>query len=176
MRAELRARIDNLPTEPGVYLMKNAAGEVIYVGKAVNLRARVRSYFRASGDDRAFVPFLDTMLDELEVIVVRTEQEALILESELIKRFCPRFNVLLRDDKSFICLSLDLSHEWPRLEVTRAVQSQRAAGRIEGVELVCADGKVGDLSAFQSDLPEVGPRRERGKIRLRRTGDDHGKL
>ncbi len=166
MRAELRARIDNLPTEPGVYLMKNAAGEVIYVGKAVNLRARVRSYFRANGDDRAFVPFLDTMLDELEVIVVRTEQEALILESELIKRFCPRFNVLLRDDKSFICLSLDLSHEWPRLEVTRAVQTQRAAGRIEGVELVCADGKVGDLAAFQSDLPEVGPRRERGKIRL----------
>lgn len=166
MKPELRARIDSLPTEPGVYLMKNAAGEVIYVGKAVNLRARVRSYFRASGDDRAFVPFLDTMLDAIEVIVVRTEQEALILESELIKRFCPRFNVLLRDDKSFICLRLDQQSEWPRLEVTRAVQMQRAMGRIEGAELVCADGKVGDLAAFQTDLPEVAGHRARGKVRL----------
>lgn len=166
MTPELRARIDNLPTEPGVYLMKNAAGEVIYVGKAINLRARVRSYFRANGDDRAFVPFLDTMLDALEVIVVRTEQEALILESELIKRFCPRFNVLLRDDKSFICLRLDLESEWPRLEVTRAVQMHRAAGRIEGAELVCADGRVGDLAAFQTDLPAGASRRGRGKVRL----------
>ncbi len=167
MKPELRERIDNLPTEPGVYLMKNAAGEVIYVGKAVNLRARVRSYFRASGDDRAFVPFLDTMLDALEVIVVRTEQEALILESELIKRFCPRFNVLLRDDKSFICLSLDLASAWPRLEVTRAVQMHRAAGRIEGAELVCADGRAGDLAAFQADLPAaVASRRAHGRVRL----------
>jgi excinuclease ABC subunit C len=96
----------------------------MYVGKAVNLRSRVRSYF-TRGDERAFVFHLDEILGDLEVIVVRTEKEALLLESELIKKHRPRFNVVLRDDKSFICLRLDLAAQWPRLEIVRAAQLQR---------------------------------------------------
>jgi excinuclease ABC subunit C len=116
---ELEEKLERLPTEPGVYLMKDARGEVIYVGKAVNLRSRVRSYFGRSSDTRAFIPFLEGVLRDVETVVVSTEKEALLLENELIKRHQPRFNVLLKDDKNFICLRLDPAAEWPRLEVVR---------------------------------------------------------
>ena len=128
MNEALRQKLDRLPTEPGVYLMKDHSGEVVYVGKAVNLRSRVRSYF-TRGDERAFVSLLDDLLDDLEVIVVRNEKEALLLESELIKKHRPRFNVVLRDDKSFICLQLDEKADWPRLEIVRAHGLQGKAGR-----------------------------------------------
>ncbi|HZX42775.1 MAG TPA: excinuclease ABC subunit UvrC, partial [Myxococcaceae bacterium] len=108
-----------LPTAPGVYLMKDARGEVIYVGKAVSLRSRVRSYFGRSSDTRAFIPFLESWLADVDTVVVSNEKEALLLENELIKRYQPRFNVLLKDDKNFICLRLDPAGEWPRLEVVR---------------------------------------------------------
>ncbi|MBI5547840.1 MAG: excinuclease ABC subunit UvrC [Deltaproteobacteria bacterium] len=128
MNDVVRQKLESLPTEPGVYLMKDRSGEVIYVGKAVNLRSRVRSYF-TRGDERAFVALLDEILDDLEVIVVRTEKEALLLENELIKKHKPRFNVVLRDDKSFICLRLNEKAEWPRLEIVRAAQVQRGESR-----------------------------------------------
>jgi excinuclease ABC subunit C len=118
MRA-LQEKLERLPTEPGVYLMKDAKGEVIYVGKAVNLRSRVKSYFGRSSDTRAFIPFLESVLRDVETVVVSNEKEALLLENELIKRHQPRFNVLLKDDKNFICLRLDPTGEWPRLEVVR---------------------------------------------------------
>ena len=117
--AALEEKLDRLPTEPGVYLMKDARGEVIYVGKAVNLRSRVKSYFGRSSDTRAFIPFLEGVLRDVETVVVSNEKEALLLENELIKRYQPRFNVLLKDDKNFICLRLDPAAEWPRLEVVR---------------------------------------------------------
>jgi excinuclease ABC subunit C len=121
MNDAIRRRLEELPPEPGCYLMKDHAGEVIYVGKAGSLRARVRSYFDASrGDDRLFIPLLDTLLGDLEVIVTRSEKEAVLLENELIKKHRPRFNVRLRDDKDFIVLRLDESHRYPRLEVWRA--------------------------------------------------------
>ncbi len=124
MTPQLEQRLANLPTSPGVYLMKDAAGRVIYVGKAVNLRSRVRSYFsRSSSDSRAFVAVLDHWLADLETMVVSSEKEALLLENELIKKHRPRFNVQLRDDKNFLCLRLDLSHPYPRLETVRAVKS-----------------------------------------------------
>ncbi|HCF61269.1 MAG TPA: excinuclease ABC subunit C, partial [Myxococcales bacterium] len=129
MDEALRHKIDTLPTEPGVYLMKDRAGAIIYVGKAVNLRSRVRSYFTRGGDERAFVALLDELLGDLEVIVVRTEKEALLLESELIKKHQPRFNILLRDDKSFICLRLDERSAFPRLEVVRAADVYRKSGK-----------------------------------------------
>jgi excinuclease ABC subunit C len=129
MDEALRHKIDTLPTEPGVYLMKDHAGAIIYVGKAVNLRARVRSYFTRGGDERAFVALLDELLADLEVIVVHTEKEALLLESELIKKHQPRFNILLRDDKSFICLRLDERSAFPRLEVVRAADVYRKTGK-----------------------------------------------
>jgi len=122
----LRQKIDGLPQEPGCYLMKDRRGEVVYVGKASSLRSRVRSYFaRSGGDDRAFVPLLDHLLGDIEVIVTRTEKEALLLENDLIKKHRPRFNVDLRDNKDFIVLRLDRGHAYPRIEVRRA--RERAA-------------------------------------------------
>lgn len=115
----LQQKLDNLPVKPGVYVMKDRSGEVIYVGKAVNLRSRVRSYFNRSGDSRAFVPLLEHLLGEVETLLVSNEKEALLLENELIKKHRPRFNVQLRDDKNFICLRLDTDHPYPRLEIVR---------------------------------------------------------
>ena len=127
MNAALAEKLEHLPTSPGVYLMKDKQGRVIYVGKALNLRNRVRSYFQArSGDTRAFVAFLDRLLGDLEVVVVSNEKEALLLENELIKKHQPRFNVLLRDDKNFICLRLDLSQPYPRLEIQRRIADDGA--------------------------------------------------
>jgi excinuclease ABC subunit C len=103
----LEEKLERLPAAPGVYLMKDSRQEVIYVGKAVNLRSRVRSYFGRSSDTRAFVPFLESWLADVDTVVVSNEKEALLLENELIKRYQPRFNVLLKDDKNFICLRLD---------------------------------------------------------------------
>ncbi|MBM4378484.1 MAG: excinuclease ABC subunit UvrC [Deltaproteobacteria bacterium] len=121
----LEEKLSRLPAEPGVYLMKDRAGEVIYVGKAINLRARVRGYFNGN-DTRAFIPLLDRLLGDVETLVVSTEKEALLLENELIKQHQPRFNVLLKDDKNFICLRLDVSQDWPRLEVVRRFKNDRA--------------------------------------------------
>ena len=119
----LRKKLDELPAEPGCYLMKDRQGEVVYVGKASSLRSRVRSYFDAGrGDERAFVGLLDELLGDLDVIVTRSEKEAVLLENELIKKHKPRFNVRLRDDKDFIVLRLDERHPFPRLEVVRARQ------------------------------------------------------
>ena len=115
----LEEKLERLPAAPGVYLMKDARGEVIYVGKALSLRSRVRSYFGRSSDTRAFIPFLESVLADVDTVVVSNEKEALLLENELIKRYQPRFNVLLKDDKNFICLRLDAAAEWPRLEVVR---------------------------------------------------------
>jgi excinuclease ABC subunit C len=127
MLPDLRQKLEDLPTSPGVYLMKDREGTVVYVGKAVNLRARVRSYFQpGSSDTRSFVATLDRLLGDIEVILVGSEKEALLLESTLIKRHKPRFNVRLRDDKAFICLRLDERHPYPRLEVVRRMKRDGA--------------------------------------------------
>lgn len=127
MDQRLRDTIDNLPQAPGVYLMKDREGTVVYVGKAVNLRSRVRSYFQpGTSDTRSFVATLDRILGDIEVILVGSEKEALLLENTLIKRHKPRFNVRLRDDKSYICLRLDERHPYPRLEVVRRIQNDGA--------------------------------------------------
>lgn len=123
----LKEKLAGLPTAPGVYLMKDREGTVVYVGKAVNLRARVRSYFQpGTSDTRSFVATLDRILGDIEVILVGSEKEALLLENTLIKRHKPRFNVRLRDDKSYICLRLDERHPYPRLEVVRRIQQDGA--------------------------------------------------
>ncbi len=126
MNAALQDKIANLPTGPGVYLMKDRSDEIIYVGKAVNLRNRVRSYFDRGGDTRAFVPLLERILGDIETVVVTNEKEALLLENELIKKHQPRFNVKLRDDKNFICLRLDTRQDYPRLEVVRRIEKDGA--------------------------------------------------
>ena len=115
-----------LPAEPGVYLMKDRAGQVIYVGKAANLRRRVRSYFAAAHDDRAFMPFLEREVTSVEAVVVRNEKEALILENDLIKRHQPRFNVRLREGGQFVYLRLDSREPYPALQVVRGVADDGA--------------------------------------------------
>ncbi len=112
--------LDRLPAQPGVYLMKDRHGKVIYVGKAAILRVRVRQYFQAStGDSRDFVPLLEGIVGDIETVVTSNEKEALLLENTLIKKHQPRFNVKLTDDKNFLVLRLDPEGEWPRLEVGR---------------------------------------------------------
>jgi len=111
--------LDRLPTRPGVYLMKDLDGRVIYVGKAKILRSRVRSYFRASGDERAFVAKLDKELGDIEVIVTPSEKDALILERKLIQRNNPRYNIDLVDDKNFLSIRISSDHSFPRLMLER---------------------------------------------------------
>ena len=117
--AALKERIDGLPTEPGVYLMKSARGKVLYVGKAQNLRTRVRSYFNAGGDGRIQVPKLVRRIADVGVLVTPSVKDALLLENELIKQHKPPFNVRLRDDKQYLALRLDTRDEWPRLTMVR---------------------------------------------------------
>jgi excinuclease ABC subunit C len=114
----LSERIEALPQAPGVYLMKSARERVLYVGKAQNLRARVRSYF-GGGDGRMQVPALVRKVADVSVLVTPSVKEALLLENELIKQHKPPFNVRLRDDKQYLGLRLDLRESWPRLVQVR---------------------------------------------------------
>lgn len=115
------------PSAPGVYLMKDAAGKVLYVGKARNLRKRLRSYLKAEGDGRAQIRFLLERAVAVETIVTDTEKEALLLENTLIKEYRPRYNIDLRDDKTFISLRLDRREEFPAFEVVRRVRRDGAS-------------------------------------------------
>ncbi|MCY4439103.1 MAG: GIY-YIG nuclease family protein, partial [Deltaproteobacteria bacterium] len=98
---ELKDKLDTLPTGPGVYLMRDGGGKVVYVGKAKELRARVRSYLRG-GDGRPHVAFLMRQVEDIETLVTSNEKEALILENNLIKQYKPRYNIRLKDDKSYL--------------------------------------------------------------------------
>lgn len=111
-----------LPTKPGVYLFKDAAERVLYVGKAKSLRNRVLSYLKPSGDLSGKTRIMLTKARELETILTDTENEAFILEDTLIKRHMPRYNVILRDDKRYPCLRLDLRQVFPRLQIVRRIR------------------------------------------------------
>ena len=119
MTDSLAAKIDRLPTQPGVYRYRNAAGETIYIGKAKSLRTRVRSYFRDAARHDARIARMVEEVADLDVIVVESEMEALILESNLVKRERPRFNVVLRDDKSFPYLKVTVRDAYPRVALVR---------------------------------------------------------
>jgi len=118
MRVALAERVESLPNGPGVYLFKNEAGKVLYVGKAQNLRARVRSYVSGS-DGRLRIPLLVEQAADVDVLVTPSVKDALLLENELIKRHKPPFNVRLRDDKQYLALRLDPKEKWPRLTQVR---------------------------------------------------------
>jgi len=113
-------------TLPGVYLMRGEEDVVLYVGKAKNLRARLRNYFSATGDSRPQIRFLVERIRHIETIVTDTEKEALILENTLIKRYRPRYNIHLRDDKTYLSIRLDPREEFPALQVVRKVQRDGA--------------------------------------------------
>ena len=115
---ELEKDLDNIPTSPGVYVMKSKSGEVIYVGKAKALRARLRAYFR-DGDSRYSVQFLMKRAAYIDFIVTNTEKEALLLENTLIKEHKPRYNIRLKDDKTYVSLRLDPREDFPRITVVR---------------------------------------------------------
>jgi excinuclease ABC subunit C len=117
--ASIRESLERLPDRPGVYLFRNRDGELIYVGKAKSLRARVRSYFQASIQATPKTLRLVAEIADLETILVDTEIEALILEANLVKRERPRYNVVLRDDKSFPYLQLSIKDTYPRVSLVR---------------------------------------------------------
>ncbi|MFA5316261.1 MAG: excinuclease ABC subunit UvrC [Dehalococcoidales bacterium] len=112
-------QLKQLPASPGVYLMKDRQGKILYVGKAANLRNRVRSYFQAGQKLEPKTKRLVARADSLDFLLTASEQEALILELHLIKSHRPHYNIRLKDDKTFPYLKIDLSEEWPRLCVTR---------------------------------------------------------
>lgn len=119
--------LEGLPHLPGVYVMRNTAGQVLYVGKSVDLHARVNSYFHPSSDTRHFVSHLPAELAEIEIWVTASEREALLLENNLIKELRPRYNVMLRDDKSYLMIRVDLSHAFPRFESVRGLPKDDGA-------------------------------------------------
>jgi len=115
-------QLSRLPTNPGVYLMKDAEGDILYIGKAANLHHRLRSYF---GTGQKLSPKLQRMVArvaDIDFFVTTSEQEALILELNLIKRHHPRYNVRLKDDKTFPYLKIDTGEEWPRVYITRRLE------------------------------------------------------
>ena len=122
---DLQTKLDNLPTSPGVYLMKNDQGEIIYVGKAVNLRNRVRSYFRELKPDQAKTKALVKHIVDLEYILADNELEALVLECNLIKKYRPKYNINLKDDKTYPYLKIT-NEPYPQVIVTRKVAKDGA--------------------------------------------------
>ena len=122
---DLQTKLDNLPTSPGVYLMKNDQGQVIYVGKAINLRNRVRSYFRELKPDQAKTKALVKHIVDLEYILADNELEALVLECNLIKKYRPKYNINLKDDKTYPYLKIT-NEPYPQVIVTRKVAKDGA--------------------------------------------------
>ena len=117
---DLQTKLENLPTNPGVYLMKNDKGEIIYVGKAINLRNRVRSYFRELKPEQAKTKALVKHIVDLEYILADNELEALVLECNLIKKYRPKYNINLKDDKTYPFLKIT-KEDYPQVLVTRKV-------------------------------------------------------
>src|SRR5204863_1057316 len=126
MNATLEAKLQNIPTGPGVYLYKDGESQTVYVGKAKSLRNRVRTYFQLSRD---LQPHKDQMMDaieDVEFIVTDTEGEALALENNLIKQCKPKYNILLRDDKTYPYIKLTVNEPFPRTVITRRVRKDGA--------------------------------------------------
>ncbi|HTY23758.1 MAG TPA: excinuclease ABC subunit UvrC [Desulfomonilaceae bacterium] len=134
--------LKNLPTSPGVYLMADRKGKVLYVGKAGNLRNRVRTYFVKGGDERLKIRYLMDKVDSVRTILTETEKEALILENNLIKQHSPKYNVNLRDDKSFFSLRLNVSHPFPRLTLVRTQRVKADGERYFGPYSSARDARI----------------------------------
>jgi excinuclease ABC subunit C len=126
---KLSRKLKTIPTGTGVYMMKDARNEVIYVGKAKILRNRVRSYFQSSGDERLFIKFLVKRIADIDFVLTDTEKEALILENNLIKQFKPRFNINLRDDKTFVSIKLDMNQKFPYPVIIRQIEPYTGKGK-----------------------------------------------
>ena len=121
----LKEKMTAAPRSPGVYIMRDGAQKIIYVGKANDLKSRIASYFTGK-DTRPMAPFLMARVDDIEFITTATQKEALILENNLIKKHHPRYNVILRDDKTYYHLSLDPTEKFPRLQLVRKKMNHAA--------------------------------------------------
>ena len=124
--AQMAQQVRNLNTSPGVYLFKDAAGKILYIGKAKNLKKRVQTYFQSARPHDAKTVVLLTKVASFETIITHTEQEALILEANLIKKHRPRYNIHLKDDKRYPFLRLDVTQPFPNLNIVRKVQDDGA--------------------------------------------------
>jgi len=119
---DIEEKLKNLPAAPGVYIMKGKNGEVLYIGKAKSLRSRVRSYFREGGDTRYSVKFITSRVEDIDYIVTGNEKEALFLEDTLLKRHKPRYNIRLKDSKTYVSIKLTVDEKFPRILVTRHIK------------------------------------------------------
>ena len=124
--ANLQNKLGNVPSTPGVYLMKDSRGKILYVGKGKDLRKRVLSYFREKDHSSPKIQVLLEKVSDLDFIITGSEKEALILESNLIKHHRPRYNVVLRDDKRYLVLRLDPKEDYPRLTLVRSIRQDGA--------------------------------------------------
>src|SRR5690606_10890506 len=123
---DIQQELTKLPDKPGVYIMKDKNGSVIYVGKAKSLKNRVRQYFQDSAVHSPKVEAMVAKIAEFEYIVTDTEIEALILECNLIKDIKPRYNVLLKDDKTYPYIKITTNEEYPRIYMTRRIDDDGA--------------------------------------------------
>src|SRR5258706_1342683 len=117
---DIQEKLEALPAQPGVYLRRDKGGKVIYIGKAKSVRARVRGYFRG-GEERSQIQFLMSRVSDIETLLTSNEKEALILENNLIKQYKPRYNIRLKDDKSYLSIKINVQHPWPRITATRKI-------------------------------------------------------
>jgi excinuclease ABC subunit C len=155
--------LSKYPAAPGVYQMLGKDDEILYVGKAKLLRNRLRSYFSAAGDGRAHIPLLMEKVRRIEVIVTDTEKEALLLENTLIKRHRPRYNIDLRDDKTYVSVRIDLREEFPALEVVRQVKD-------DGAQYYGPYASAGAIRETLQELYRIFPLRHSAMARCRKRG------
>lgn len=162
------ARLDTVPLSPGVYLMKDSSGSVIYVGKAKKLRNRLRSYFGGGHITHPKVAAMVSHVADFEYVVVGSETEALLLEANLIKRYMPQYNILLRDDKSYPYVCITLNEEYPRVfKAFRPDEKARKAGaRYYGPYM------GGDLYNTMKAIEEIFPLKRCRKVFPRDIGKD----
>ena len=123
---DIQEELKKLPEKPGVYIMKDKNGQIIYIGKAVVLKNRVRQYFQSLANQTQKVRAMVPLIHEFEYIVTDTELEALILECNLIKKHRPKFNIQLKDDKTYPYIKVTMKEDYPRVLVTRRVEKDGA--------------------------------------------------
>lgn len=153
---QLEARLQEIPMQPGVYLMRDRAGNIIYIGKSTKLRSRVRSYFRASQVLTEQKKLMVPQIADIEFIVTDTEAEALALEANLVKQEQPYFNVLLKDDKKYPYLCITWSEDYPRIFITRKRRRNKAQDRYYGPYV-----DTGALRRTLSLIKRIFPLRQR---------------
>ncbi len=154
----LESRMSEIPPEPGVYFMKDAAGNILYIGKSKKLRSRVRSYFRELQDHSPRIAMMVMQVVDIEFIVTDTEAEALALEANLVKQYQPPFNVLLKDDKKYPYLCITWSEQYPRIFITRKRLLGKSKNRYYGPYT-----NVGLLRSTLNLVKRIFPLRQRPK-------------